>query len=90
MSFPPSHSTTLGDLRRPCWHCPRFAGMLPDGSAARSTLPNAARVRSQPAWGCSGFEREVGADDEPGPPGGARSTPVLISRQAATPVQWAP
>ena len=47
---------------RPCWLCRYFDGMT--ASAALCTLPNAARVRSLPQWGCSGFEREPGADDE--------------------------
>lgn len=46
---------------QPCWHCRYFDGM--SGPAALCTLPNAARVRSMPEWGCSGFEREPGADD---------------------------
>ncbi len=49
---------------RPCWHCRYFDGMT--ASAALCTLPNAARVRSLPEFGCSGFEREPGADDEVG------------------------
>ena len=47
---------------RPCWHCRFFDGMT--ASAALCTLPHAARVRSLPQWGCSGFEREPGADDD--------------------------
>ena len=47
---------------RPCRHCRYFDGMT--GPAALCTLRNAARVRSMPQWGCSGFEREPGADDE--------------------------
>jgi hypothetical protein len=53
---------------RPCWHCRYFGSMLYAGSAAACACPGAARVRSMPVNGCSGFEREVGADDEPGPP----------------------
>ncbi len=41
---------------------PVFDGMT--ASAALCTLPNAPRVPSLPQWGCSGFEREPGADDE--------------------------
>lgn len=54
---------------RPCWHCTRFAGMLYAGSAAACTLPGGPRVRSMPGGGCVCWEREPGADDEPGPPG---------------------
>ena len=52
----------------PCWHCCRFDGLVYDGSAALCFLTLGARVRSLPAWGCASFEREPGADDEPGPP----------------------
>lgn len=38
------------------------------GTAAACTLPRAARVRSARAPGCSAWEREPGAGDEPGPP----------------------
>lgn len=50
---------------RPCWHCAHFGGMLYQDSAAACTLSRAAAVRTMPASGCSGFLREVGADDEP-------------------------
>ena len=53
---------------QPCWHCSRFDGMTAQGSAALCTLPHAARVQALPGRGCSAFEREPGADDEPGPP----------------------
>ena len=53
---------------RPCWHCRHFAGMLYGGAAAACTAPNGTRVRALPAGGCAAFEREVGADDEAGPP----------------------
>ena len=56
--FPPS----------PCWQCVAFQGMVYQGTAALCSRPNFARVRSAPENGCSGFVREVGADDEPGPP----------------------
>ena len=39
-----------------------------EGTAAAGTLPNGPRFRSSPANGCSGFERDPGADDEAGPP----------------------
>ncbi|MDE2369717.1 MAG: hypothetical protein KGN16_12175 [Burkholderiales bacterium] len=79
-----SHSTSMGYRDRPCSYCTRFVGMTPDGSAARCGLPNAARVRSQPQWGCSGFEREIGADDEPGPPGGqVRAAPRVLAATTA-------
>ena len=63
--MPATHFTPWQSERRPCWFCAHFAGMLYGGSAARCSLANSARVRSMPSDGCSGFEREVGADDEP-------------------------
>jgi hypothetical protein len=54
--------------RRPCWHCRHFGEMLYGGSAAACTAPNGTRVRALPAGGCAAFEREVGTDDEAGPP----------------------
>ena len=60
MSFQPHRGQTT-----PCWHCHFFDGFT--GSAALCSLPNAARVRSTPKSGCSGFEREPGADDEATP-----------------------
>lgn len=87
-----SQSTSMGSRERPCWHCTRFVGMTSEGSAARCALPNAARVRSQPQWGCSGFEREVGADDESGPPLGVQmaNAPVARLPENVVTVAWAP
>lgn len=53
---------------RPCWHCTSFAGMLYSGTAARCAKADATPVQAQPATGCAFWVREVGADDEPGPP----------------------
>ena len=60
---------------RPCWHCIQFAGMLYAGSAAACTSPGGPRVRSMPGGGCVNWERQPGADDEPGPPGGQEVLP---------------
>lgn len=62
----------------PCWHCTAFLGMLYDNTAARCCRKGCSAVRSSPVNGCCGFEREVGADDEPGPPGGARIDPSWL------------
>lgn len=75
----------------PCWHCIRFDGMAYAGTAALCSLPNAARVRSDPAHGCSAFQREVGADDEPGPPAVDEGQAVLVPVGAPEPgTRWAP
>ena len=60
-----AHFTPWSATVRPCWHCTSFRGLVYAGSAARCARPNSAAVRSMPANGCSAFEREVGADDEP-------------------------
>ena len=63
--MPAVHFSPWQPIRRPCWHCVSFRGMLYEGSAARCAMPNSAAVRSMPADGCSGFAREVGSDDVP-------------------------
>lgn len=74
----------------PCWHCHHYVAMLICGAAACS-LRLGPRVRSQPERGCASFEREPGADDEPGPPPCAERRqqlyPVVPQRPA---VDWAP
>ena len=71
-----SHFSPWGTSPKPCWHCNAFESMAPSGGSALCTRPNAARVQSMPAHGCSAFEREPGADDEPdwipGPANSAR------------------
>ena len=62
-----SHSTP-GNSSGPCWHCVSFDGMAYQGNGAFCTAPSGPRVRSAPASGCVRFVREVGSDDEPGPP----------------------
>jgi hypothetical protein len=53
---------------RPCWHCISFGGMLYEGTAARCDRPGAPPVQAGPKIGCAFWSREVGSDDEPGPP----------------------
>jgi len=49
-----------------CWHCRHFEGLAAAGSVAVCRAGSGyPRVRSMPEWGCSGFEREPGADDDP-------------------------
>jgi hypothetical protein len=61
---------------RPFWHCTHFAGMLYADSAATCASPSGPPVRSIPGGGCVKWERQPGADEEPGRPGGH---PVLQS-----------
>ena len=63
-----AHFSPWTGLHQPCWQCTRFVRMLYGGTAAECSLPNAPKVRSAPANGCSGWMRETGSDDEPGPP----------------------
>lgn len=60
-----AHFTPWNADRQPCWHCTHYCGLTADGAAARCSLPNAARIRSMPAGGCSAWKREPGTDDEP-------------------------
>lgn len=66
--MPAPHFSPHRTAPQPCWWCCRYQGLAYGGSAAFCNLPNAPRVRSNPAAGCSGFVREVGADDEPEAP----------------------
>jgi hypothetical protein len=50
---------------RPCWQCHHFGALIYQGSAAWCRMPGASAVRAMPQAGCSAWEREVGADDEP-------------------------
>ena len=77
----------------PCWHCRFFGALLYGGTAARCTLPCACKVMALPATGCAFWEREPGADDEPGPPTSSGEVGQLKSRRdppARPPVAWAP
>lgn len=84
--------------RHPCWHCTGYEGLTGGGTAALCSRPNSPRVRSSPEAGCSGFERALGSDDEPGlaPAGFSGSLPhpgVWKAREAPVvreAVQWAP
>lgn len=79
-----SHSTP-GNSSGPCWHCINFDGLAYQGSVAVCKVPSGPRVRSSPATGCTMFVREVGSDDEPGPPGGmVMFLPVAARRPAPT------
>jgi len=73
-----------------CWHCRHFLALVYEGGAARCALPPG--IRSMPDRGCAFWEREVGADDEPGPP--TTTTPPMPNgpvRQDEPQAQgWAP
>ena len=56
------------DEFRPCWHCTHFGGLLYRATAARCLRPGAPLVAAAPDSGCAFWIREIGADDEPGPP----------------------
>jgi hypothetical protein len=78
---------------RPCWSCVWFGRMVYGGSAAWCDLPNGPRVQAGPWEGCSAWEREPGADDEPGPPACLEAAQDSAVRQfvaQVTPVAWAP
>jgi hypothetical protein len=49
-----------------CWHCSYFEALVYGGTAAQCRIAGGPRIRSAPRIGCAFFEREPGADDEPG------------------------
>lgn len=53
---------------RPCWHCQHFGGLVYQDTAARCRRPGGVPIAAQPARGCAFWVREVGTDDETGPP----------------------
>jgi hypothetical protein len=59
---------------RPCWHCTHWAGIDPSPFYTRCSAPLHSVTQADPWHGCSAFERQVGADDEPGPPLGFRGS----------------
>ncbi len=89
-----AHFTPWTATQRPCWHCHHFDGLEGSG-AALCGLRSGPRRRSMPAAGCSAFEREPGADDEPDR---VPVTAICATRvwrpvelpQARSPVDWAP
>ncbi len=50
-----------------CSACHYFVGWAAQGTAAECGRQGYSRVRATPETGCSGWEREPGADDEPIP-----------------------
>ena len=70
-----------------CWHCTQFLALVYQGSAAKCSRGG---IRAMPERGCAFWEREVGADDEAGPPVGADTVGGLVVRDQPAAVAWAP
>ena len=64
--------------------------MLYAGSAARCGIGGGHRVQAHPPGGCAFWEREVGSDDEDGPPATLDVRAVLKPLGVQVAVQWAP
>ena len=79
------------------WHCSAYDVLTERGTAASCIRPGCSSVRSNPEHGCVCFEREPGADDEPGPPARVSLSGVWTVRDSTVqrlpaivvPVQWA-
>lgn len=71
---------------RPCWYCTSFGGMVYQGSAARCLQGQLVSIRAMPADGFAFLGREVGTDDEPGPPAVATFEPCPTLQ----PAPWSP
>jgi len=73
---------------QPCWHCTHFVALVYQGTAAKCSRDG---ITAMPIHGCAFWEREVGADDEPGPPVGADTEcRALVSGHKPNVVSWAP
>ncbi len=76
---------------QPCWHCTSFGELVYAGTAARCRLEGRTSIQAAPATGCAFWQREVGADDEPGPPAVESTiTPMMTVGQSVREVAWAP
>ena len=83
MYFSP-HTTSA----QACWHCTHFLALVYQDTAAKCALPPG--IRAMPERGCAFWEREVGADDEPGPPVTADVPRRLVAKDQPVAVAWAP
>ncbi len=72
---------------RACWHCTHFLALVYKGTAAKCSRGG---ITAMPEHGCAFWEREVGADDEPGPPVTAGVPCRLVARDEPMAVAWAP
>ena len=71
-----------------CWHCTHYMALVYQGSAARCRRGG---IKAMPERGCAFWEREVGADDEPGPPVSADvACRPVVGDQVPAAVAWAP
>jgi hypothetical protein len=77
-------------IRRPqaCWHCTHFLALFYQDTAAKCGLQPG--IRTMPQHGCAFWEREVGADDEAGPPVTAGFPCRLVAMDQPVAVAWAP
>ena len=73
---------------QPCWHCTHFLALIYQDTAAKCALPPG--IRAMPERGCAFWEREVGADDEAGPPVSADVPRRLAATDQPVAVAWAP
>jgi hypothetical protein len=71
-----------------CWHCTHFLALIYQDTAAKCALPPG--IRAMPERGCAFWEREVGADDEAGPPVSAGVPRRLVATVQPVAVVWAP
>ena len=84
------HFTPHSATPQVCWHCRHFLALVYQGTAAKCALPPG--IQAMPDSGCAFWEREVGADDEPGRPDAAKPpTPNGQVRQDVRQAMgWAP
>jgi hypothetical protein len=68
MFFGITPSASGSEVARPCWHCTHYLQLIADGAHARCGHGGRVSVQASPASGCAFWQREPGADDEPGRP----------------------
>jgi len=70
-----------------CWHCTHFLALVYQGTAARCSRSG---ITAMPEHSCAFWVREVGADDEAGPPVSAGEVCRPVALDQAMEVAWAP
>ncbi len=73
-----------------CWHCTHFQALVYRGTAARCPRAGRPSIQAAPTSGCVFWEREVGADDEAGPPASAEAACRPMVLEQPMEVAWAP
>jgi hypothetical protein len=88
--LPLMHFSPHTSSPRACWHCTHFLALVYGATADRCLRAGRLSIQAAPTTGCVFWEREVGADDEPGPPASGEAASRPIALDLSIEVAWAP